>query len=166
MEISFRVGLGSDSHRLVLDRPLILGGVTLPHTHGLMGHSDADVVLHAVTDGLLGAIGWGDIGDRYPDTDPQWKDANSDQFLIETMQQLREQGWQPYNLDIIIHAQAPKLGPAKQIIRENVARLVGLPIDHVNIKAKTGEHVGHIGRCEAIACQVVVLIQQVDVSEP
>ena len=160
MQKQHRVGLGSDSHRLVLKRPLVLGGVAIPHTKGLAGHSDADVVLHAMTDALLGAIGAGDIGDVYPDSDPQWKDADSSRFVTATMQQLQDQGWQLINLDIIIHAQEPKLGPIKETIRDNVASLLGLATDNVNVKAKTGEHVGHIGRAEAIACQVIVLIER------
>ena len=159
-ESSFRVGLGSDSHRFALDRRLLLAGVEVPHTHGLIGHSDADIVCHAVTDALLGAMGWGDIGDHYSDRDPQWKDADSTQFVIETVKRLHIEGWHVVNLDIIIHAQAPKLGPVKNLIRTNVARLINRPQDCVNVKAKTGENVGHIGRCEAMACQVIALIQR------
>jgi 2-C-methyl-D-erythritol 2,4-cyclodiphosphate synthase len=157
----FRIGSGHDSHRLVEGRPLILGGVTIPHGRGLAGHSDADAVLHAVTDALLGAVGLGDIGDAYPDTDPQWKDADSRLFLAGALERVRSRGWQPVNFDITIFAQEPKLGPVKATIRESVAQLVGLPADAVNVKAKTGERVGHIGRGEAIAVHAVVLIRQV-----
>ncbi|MBL8866688.1 MAG: 2-C-methyl-D-erythritol 2,4-cyclodiphosphate synthase [Planctomycetia bacterium] len=155
-----RVGSGHDSHRLVTGRPLILGGVRIEYAKGLAGHSDADAVLHAVTDALLGAAGLGDIGDAYPDSDPQWKDADSAMILLDSLVRIRDLGWRPVNLDITIFAQEPKLGPVKQAIRENVARLVELPADAVNVKAKTGEKVGHIGRGEAIACHAVVLLEK------
>jgi 2-C-methyl-D-erythritol 2,4-cyclodiphosphate synthase len=155
-----RVGSGHDTHRLVEGRPLVLGGVAIPHTRGLFGHSDADAVLHAVTDALLGAAGLGDIGDAYPDTDPRWQGADSRLFLAETLKRLNQVGWKPVNLDVTIFAQEPKLGPVKAAIRESVARLVGLPADCVSVKAKTGEQVGHIGRGEAIGCHAVVLIER------
>lgn len=155
-----RVGSGHDSHRLVTGRPLILGGVRIEHAKGLAGHSDADAVLHAVTDALLGAAGLGDIGDAFPDTDPKWKDADSAMLLLDSLARIRDLGWRPVNLDITIFAQEPKLGPVKQAIRENVARLVEVPADAVNVKAKTGERVGHIGRGEAIACHAVVLLEK------
>src|SRR5262245_61689662 len=155
-----RVGSAHDTHRLVEGRPLILGGVPVPHSKGLFGHSDADVVLHAVTDALLGAAGLGDIGDAYPDTDPRWKDADSKLFLNGALERLNQAGWKVVNLDVIILAQEPKLGPIKAVIRTNLAGLLGLPVDAVNVKAKTGEKVGHIGRAEAIACQVVALIDR------
>ncbi|HUR54745.1 MAG TPA: 2-C-methyl-D-erythritol 2,4-cyclodiphosphate synthase [Gemmataceae bacterium] len=158
--MSFRVGSGHDSHRLAEGRPLILGGVTVPHTKGLVGHSDADAVLHAVTDAVLGAAGLGDIGDAYPDTDPRWKDANSALFLTETLARLNQSGWRPVNVDVTIFAQEPKLGPVKAAIKASVAKLLGLPADAVNVKAKTGERVGHIGRGEAIATHAVVLIEK------
>jgi 2-C-methyl-D-erythritol 2,4-cyclodiphosphate synthase len=153
-----RVGIGHDTHRLAEGRPLILGGVRVEHSRGLVGHSDADVVLHAVTDALLGAAGLGDIGDAYPDTDPKWKDADSTLFLRETLTKLNQGGWKVVNLDVIVFAQEPKLGPIKGLIKTSLAELLGLPADAVNVKAKTGEKVGHIGRAEAIACQVVALI--------
>jgi 2-C-methyl-D-erythritol 2,4-cyclodiphosphate synthase len=156
-----RVGIGHDTHRLEDGRPLLLGGVRVAHPRGLAGHSDADVVLHAVTDALLGAAGLGDIGDAYPDTDPQWHDADSTLFLRETVARLKRAGWHIVNLDVIIFAQEPKLGPVKQAIRENLGRLLEMANDTVNVKAKTGEYVGHIGRGEAIACQTVVLIDRI-----
>jgi 2-C-methyl-D-erythritol 2,4-cyclodiphosphate synthase len=155
-----RVGIGHDTHRLAEGRPLLLGGVRVAHPRGLVGHSDADVVLHAVTDALLGAAGLGDIGDAYPDTDPAWKDADSKLFLRETLARLNQAGWRVVNLDVIIFAQEPKLGPVKAEIRASLAELLGLESDAVNVKAKTGEKVGHIGRAEAIACQAVVLIEE------
>lgn len=155
-----RVGSGHDTHRLVEGRPLILGGIHIPHPRGLMGHSDADVVLHAVTDALLGAAALGDIGDLYPDTDPAHLNADSRYFLNDTLQTLKRLGWRLINVDLTIFAQEPKLGPLKGRIREQLAQLLELPTDAVNVKAKTGERVGHIGRAEAIGCHAVVLIER------
>ncbi len=155
-----RVGLGHDTHRLVAGRPLLLGGVRVAHDRGLDGHSDADVVLHALTDALLGAAGLGDIGDAYPDTDPTWKGADSTLFLRETVVRLERDGWRIGNVDVVILAQEPKLGPVKAAIRANLARLLSVEEGVVNVKAKTGERVGHIGRAEAIGCQVVALIER------
>jgi 2-C-methyl-D-erythritol 2,4-cyclodiphosphate synthase len=155
-----RVGIGHDTHRLEPGRPLLLGGVRVEYSRGLAGHSDADVVLHALTDALLGAAGLGDIGDAYPDTDPRWKDADSRLFLRETLTRLNRAGWSVVNVDVIVFAQEPKLGPVKSAIRESLAGLLGLRVDAVNVKAKTGERVGHIGRAEAIACCVVALIER------
>ena len=157
----FRVGSGHDTHRLVEGRPLVLGGVRVEHTKGLHGHSDADAVLHAVTDALLGAAGLGDIGDAYPDTDPRWKGADSRVFLAGALEQLTRLGWRPVNVDVTVFAQEPKLGPVKAAIRASLAGLLGLPADAVNVKAKTGEKVGHVGRGEAIGCHAVVLIERV-----
>ena len=154
-----RVGIGHDTHRLAEGRPLILGGIRIEHARGLVGHSDADVVLHTVADALLGAAGLGDIGEHYPDTDPQWKDLDSGRLLGEVVERLQRDGWRTINCDLVIHAQAPKLGPHKAAIRENLARLLRVAPSAVNVKAKTGEHVGPIGRAEAIACEAVVLIE-------
>ena len=154
----FRVGSGHDTHRLEPGYPLILGGVRLDYPKGLVGHSDADAVLHAVTDALLGAVGLGDIGDAYPDTDPRWKGADSRLFLTETVAKLNRLGWTVVNADVTVFAQEPKLGPVKAAIRDNLAELLGVPPDRVNVKAKTGETVGHIGRGEAIGCHAVVLV--------
>lgn len=139
---------------------MILGGVRVDHPRGLAGHSDADVVYHAVTDALLGAVGLGDIGDRFPDDDPRYKDADSSTFISQTIETLDRLGWQVVNLDVTIFAQEPKLGPIKSAIRNNIAELLGIPADAVNVKAKTGEKVGTIGRAEAIGCQAVVLISR------
>ncbi len=154
-----RVGIGHDTHRLAEGRPLILGGVRIEHPRGLAGHSDADVVLHAVTDALLGAAGLGDIGDAYPDTDPAWAGADSRLFLGGALERLNRSGWRIVNLDVIIFAQEPKLGPVKARIRDNLAELLHLEPNAVNVKAKTGEHVGAIGRGEAISSQAIVLIE-------
>lgn len=152
------VGLGHDTHRLVTGRPLIMAGLRIDHAKGLAGHSDADVVLHAIIDALLGAAGLGDIGDAFPDDDPANLNADSVLFLETTMARLYVKGYKLVNVDIVIHAQEPKLGPIKTLLRENLAKLLGLKIDRVNVKAKTGEHVGHIGRGEAIACHAIVLL--------
>jgi 2-C-methyl-D-erythritol 2,4-cyclodiphosphate synthase len=154
------VGIGHDTHRLAEGRPLFLGGVRIEHPRGLVGHSDADVVLHAVTDALLGAAGLGDIGDAYPDTDPAHRDRDSSFFLRETLARLNRAGWHVVNVDVIVFAQEPKLGPVKDAIRKNLAELLGLESRAVNVKAKTGERVGAIGRAEAIGCQAVALIDK------
>jgi 2-C-methyl-D-erythritol 2,4-cyclodiphosphate synthase len=154
-----RVGLGHDTHRLSESRPLILGGLRIEHARGLMGHSDADVVCHAVADALLGAAGLGDIGEYYPDTDPRWSGLDSTRLLAEVVDRVEQAGWRAVNCDVVIHAQEPKLGAHKQAIRANLARLLRLGEAAVNVKAKTGEHVGPVGRGEAIVCQAVVLIE-------
>jgi 2-C-methyl-D-erythritol 2,4-cyclodiphosphate synthase len=136
-----------------------LGGVRIEHPRGLVGHSDADVVLHAVSDALLGAAALGDIGEHFPDTDPAWRDVDSARLLSEVVAMVAGAGWRPVNCDTIIHAQEPKLGPHKPALRANLARLLGIDPGAVNVKAKTGEHVGPIGRAEAIACEAIVLIE-------
>jgi 2-C-methyl-D-erythritol 2,4-cyclodiphosphate synthase len=153
-----RVGIGHDTHRLGALRPLILGGLRIDHPKGLIGHSDADVVLHALTDALLGAAGLGDIGDAYPDNDPKYKDCDSAVFVRETLARLNQKGYRVVNVDVTVFAQEPKLGPIKTKMRDHLATMLGLAVDAVNVKAKTGEKVGSIGRGEAIACQVAVLI--------
>jgi 2-C-methyl-D-erythritol 2,4-cyclodiphosphate synthase len=158
--VRFRVGIGHDTHRLAEGRPLLLGGVRVEHPRGLVGHSDADVVLHALTDALLGAAGLGDIGDLYPDTDPAHRGQDSAVFVRGALERLRERGWRVVNLDVTVFAQEPKLGPVKADIRASLSRLLGLPAAAVNVKAKTGERVGHIGRAEAMACQAVALIDR------
>ena len=156
----YRVGSGHDTHRLAEGRPLVLGGVRVVHSRGLAGHSDADVVLHAVTDALLGAAARGDIGDLFPDSDPANRDRDSADFVKAALAKLTTAGWRVVNLDLTIFAQEPKLGPVKAAIRANLAALLGVGIDAVNVKAKTGEQVGHIGRGEAIGCHAVVLIER------
>ncbi len=154
-----RVGIGHDTHRLSEGRPLILGGLNIAYKRGLVGHSDADVVCHAVADALLGAAGLGDIGEHYPDTDPKWQGADSTHLLAEVVNRIEQTGWKTVNCDLIIHAQEPKLGPHKPAIRANLARILHVKEADINVKAKTGEHVGPIGRGEAIACEAVVLIE-------
>ncbi len=159
-----RVGIGQDTHRLVEGRPLVLGGVTVPHTHGLAGHSDADVVLHAVADALLGAAALGDIGELFPDTDPALRGADSAVLLRDVVARIRAAGWQPVNLDAVIHAERPKLGAHKLAMRNRIAELLGLDPAAVSVKAKTGESVGPIGRGEAISCEAVVLLDRAGAS--
>jgi 2-C-methyl-D-erythritol 2,4-cyclodiphosphate synthase len=155
-----RVGSGHDTHRLAAGRPLVLGGVRVESPRGLVGHSDADVVLHAVTDALLGAAALGDIGDLYPDSDPAHRDADSAIFVRGALTKLAGGGWRVVNLDVTVFAQEPKLGPVKPAVRANLAALLGVAEEAVNVKAKTGEGVGHIGRAEAIGCHAVVLIEK------
>ena len=158
----YRIGLGHDRHRLVAGRKLLLGGIEVPFELGLDGHSDADVLLHAITDALLGAAGLGDIGDWFPNTDPQWAGADSTVFLQAALSAVKERGWQVVNLDCTIHAERPKLSPHKAAIKNNVARLLGVLEDQVNVKAKTGEKVGAVGRLEAIDADAVVLLGRSD----
>lgn len=158
----WRTGIGYDLHRTTPDRPLILGGVRISCEFGLAGHSDADVVLHALTDALLGAAGLGDIGDLFPDTDPAYRDADSRQFVRVALEKVRNAGWQLANADIIIHAQRPKLGPHKLTIRNAVAELAGIAPGTVGIKATTNEGLDAVGRGEAIACWATVLLARTD----
>ncbi len=158
--MNLRVGQGFDVHALVEGRPLIIGGVTIPHTHGLLGHSDADVLLHALTDALLGAAALGDIGRHFPDTDPRYKGADSRVLLRDAWALVQAKGWQVVNVDATIHAQAPKIGPhAAQMVAHIAADLV-LDTGCINIKAKTNEGLGHVGRKEGIAANVVVLLHR------
>jgi 2-C-methyl-D-erythritol 2,4-cyclodiphosphate synthase len=145
---------------------LILGGVRIDHPRGLVGHSDADVVLHALADALLGASGLGDIGEHYPDTDPRWAGLDSARLLAEVVERVARAGWRTVNCDLVIHAQEPKLSPHKPALKANIARLLGVEPGAVNVKAKTGEHVGPVGRSEAIACEAVVLLDLFESAEP
>jgi len=153
-----RVGIGYDSHRFVAGRPLILGGVTIPHPQGLAGHSDADAVAHALTDAILGAAGAGDIGRHFPDTDPAWKDAPGLDLLARSAAIVAAQGWAVSNVDATIVLERPKLAPHIAAIRERLAATLGLAIDRVGVKAKTNEGVDAVGRGEAVAAHAVVLI--------
>jgi len=158
--MQLRVGQGFDIHVLGPDRPLIIGGVTIPHERGLVGHSDADVLLHALTDALLGAAALGDIGGLFPDTDPQYQGADSRLLLREAYQRVQAQHWQLMNIDATIHAEAPKMAPHIPQMRANIAADLQLDQQQVNIKATTNEGVGPIGRREGIAAQAVVLLQR------
>ncbi|MCP4708071.1 MAG: 2-C-methyl-D-erythritol 2,4-cyclodiphosphate synthase [Planctomycetes bacterium] len=153
-----RIGIGYDIHRLIPDRKLILAGVEIPCELGLSGHSDADVVLHAVTDALLGAAGLGDIGEMFPDTNPDYKDADSAKLLIHALAQINTAGFTPVNLDTIIIAEKPKLTTYKPQMRRRLAQLLKLDENEINLKAKTNEGLGPIGAGQAIAANAVVLI--------
>jgi 2-C-methyl-D-erythritol 2,4-cyclodiphosphate synthase len=156
--IPWRIGEGWDVHALVPGRPLILGGVTIPHSHGLLGHSDADALLHAITDALLGAAGLGDIGRHFPDTDEQFRGANSMRLLEEAARRVVESGWTVGNLDCTIVAQAPKMAPHIPAMRAGIARALGLAEEQVNVKAKTAERLGPVGRGESIEARAVCLL--------
>jgi len=157
---NFRVGEGHDLHRTIVGRPLILGGVPIECPFGLDGHSDADVLLHALIDALLGASGRGDIGDRFPNTDSEWKDADSTELLARVWTELQECGWSVVNLDCTITAEEPRLTIWKPAIRDRLAELLRIEPTRVNVKAKSGERVGPIGRGEAIGADVVLLLSR------
>ena len=152
------VGQGYDVHQLVEGRDLILGGVNIPFEKGLLGHSDADALLHAITDALLGAAGLGDIGSHFPDTAAEFKDADSRVLLREAYQSVQELGWKVVNVDTTVIAQKPKLAPHIPAMRANIAADLGLPENCVNIKGKTNEKLGYLGRMEAIEAQAAVLL--------
>lgn len=153
-----RIGEGWDTHALVTGRPLILGGVTIPHTHGLLGHSDADALLHALTDALLGAAGLGDIGRHFPDTDPTFQGADSIALLQEAARRVADAGWAVTNVDSTIVAQAPKMAPHIAAMRECIAQALGLDASRVNVKAKTAEKMGPVGEGRAIEARAVCLL--------
>jgi len=153
-----RIGTGYDVHRLGEGLPLWLGGVSVPHSHGLIGHSDADVLLHAVCDALLGAAAMGDIGKHFPDTDPQYKGISSLKLLAHVDRLLQEKGYHVENIDSTVAAQRPKLAPYIQQMRQNIADTLGIDVDCVSVKATTTEHLGFEGREEGISAQAVVLI--------
>jgi 2-C-methyl-D-erythritol 2,4-cyclodiphosphate synthase len=156
--MKIRVGQGCDVHALVPGRKLILGGVTIPHPAGLLGHSDADALLHAITDAILGAAGLGDIGRMFPDGDARWKDADSRVLLRGAVAAVRTAGWEVGNIDCTVIAQAPRIAPHVAAMRENIAADLGIDIDHVNVKGKTTERLGFAGRQEGIATEAVALL--------
>ncbi len=156
--MKLRIGEGWDVHALVAGRPLILGGVTIPHDKGLLGHSDADALLHAITDALLGAAGLGDIGRHFPDTDERFRGADSAVLLAEAVRRVREQGWQLVNLDSTVIAQAPKLAPHIDAMRARIAQLLAIDTAQVNVKAKTAEKMGPVGEGRSIEARAVVLL--------
>jgi len=153
-----RIGLGHDTHRLVDGSFMMLGGEKINHTKSLLGHSDSDVLLHAVTDALLGAAGLGDIGELFPDTEPTNRNRDSAEMLQIAWNQVQQHGWQIVNLDIILFAEKPKIAPHKEAIRKRIAELLEIETTQVGIKAKTGETIGIIGREEAISAECVVLL--------
>ncbi|MCF8147952.1 MAG: 2-C-methyl-D-erythritol 2,4-cyclodiphosphate synthase [Sulfuritalea sp.] len=153
-----RIGEGWDIHALVEGRALILGGVDIPFPKGLLGHSDADALLHAISDALLGAAALGDIGTHFPDTDVQWKGANSGLLLSEIAKRVRDQGFEIGNVDSTIIAQAPKLAPYISAMRENIAHALSVSVSQVNVKAKTAEKMGSVGEGLAMEARAVVLL--------
>jgi 2-C-methyl-D-erythritol 2,4-cyclodiphosphate synthase len=158
MNVPFRVGQGYDVHALTPGRKLVLGGVEIPHHQGLLGHSDADALLHAITDAILGAAGLGDIGGMFPDSASQWEGADSRMLLRGAMNAVRAAGWQVGNVDATIIAQAPRIAPHAAAMRANIAADLGIEADAVNIKGKTNERLGFEGRAEGIAAHAVVLL--------
>lgn len=158
--MSFRIGEGWDSHQLVTGRPLVLGGVTIPHSHGLLGHSDADALLHAITDALFGAAALGDIGRHFPDTAAEFKGADSIALLAEAARRVRAAGWQIGNVDSTIVAQVPKMAPHIPAMREKIAAALGLALDAVNVKAKTAEKLGPVGEGLSIEARAVCLLSR------
>ena len=158
MVMPMRIGQGYDLHALVPGRPLILGGVTIPHETGLLGHSDADALAHAITDALLGAAGLGDIGHLFPDTDPAFAGADSLKLLAEAMRRVRDRGYEVGNIDATIIAQAPKMKPHLPGMMARLADALEISADQINLKAKTNERLGHLGRAEGIAVHAIALL--------
>jgi 2-C-methyl-D-erythritol 2,4-cyclodiphosphate synthase len=156
----FRIGQGFDVHQLTEGRPLIMGGVTIPYEKGLLGHSDADVLLHAVADACLGAIAAGDIGKHFPDTDPEFKDADSAKLLTHVWELVKEEGYELGNIDCTIIAQMPKMAPYIEEMRQRIAELLEASVEQVNVKATTSEKLGFTGRGEGIATQTTILIKK------
>ncbi len=156
--MALRIGEGWDTHQLVTGRPLVLGGVTITHSHGLLGHSDADALLHAITDALLGAAGLGDIGNHFPDTDERFEGADSLQLLQAALQRVQDEGYVLINIDSTIIAQAPKMAPHINAMRQRIASTLGLAVCAVNVKAKTAEKMGPVGEGRAIEARAVCLL--------
>ncbi|MDO4498389.1 MAG: 2-C-methyl-D-erythritol 2,4-cyclodiphosphate synthase [Coriobacteriaceae bacterium] len=157
---SLRIGLGTDVHALAEGRKLILGGVDIPHERGLLGHSDADVLAHAVSDALLGAARAGDIGKLFPDTDPAYAGADSMRLLAEVAAHVRSLGFEIVDVDSVVTAQAPKLSPHRDAMRKNLADAMGIPVENVGVKATTSEWLGYEGREEGITAQAVALLER------
>jgi 2-C-methyl-D-erythritol 2,4-cyclodiphosphate synthase len=156
----YRVGIGTDIHKLVENRKLMLCGIYIPFPYGLLGHSDGDAGLHAVIDALLGAAGMSDIGTLFPDTDDKWKNADSKELLLFVKERLEEKRWEIINVDLIIHAEMPRLGPYKGQMKRVIAGLLGIDFAAVNVKAKTNEGLGDIGTGQAIAATATVLLRK------
>lgn len=155
-----RIGIGYDIHRLVPGRQLVIGGVAIPFEKGLFGHSDADVLVHALCDALLGAAGLGDIGIYFPDTDKQFKDISSIKLLVKTCEMVKQKGFTVKNIDSVIFAQAPKISPYREKMQENIAQIMEIEPDLINIKATTTEGLGSIGKHQAIAAMCTVLLRE------
>ena len=160
--MSFRCGIGYDLHRLAEGRRLVIGGIEVPFDKGPVGHSDGDVVAHALCDALLGAAGLGDIGTHFPDTDPKWKGANSLLFLEHARKLLEERSFKIEHIDVVVILERPKLGPHFPKMREALAKSLGVPADKIYLKAKTNEGVDAVGRGEAIACHAIATLQSVN----
>ncbi|GHO45127.1 2-C-methyl-D-erythritol 2,4-cyclodiphosphate synthase [Ktedonospora formicarum] len=158
--MTIRIGSGYDVHAFAPNRPLILGGIQIPHEYGLVGHSDADAVLHSIVNALLGAAALGDIGQHFPSEDPRWKDQPSTVFLDYTHNLIQQQGWHIGNIDVTIVAQRPKIAPHALAMRECIAKRLSLDISQVSIKAATTDGMGFVGRKEGIACQAVALLEK------
>jgi 2-C-methyl-D-erythritol 2,4-cyclodiphosphate synthase len=154
-----RIGLGKDLHRLVEGRPFIVGGLTIPSDKGELGHSDGDVLCHAIIDALLGAAGMGDIGEFFPPSDPQWKDADSMELLKQTVDRVYQKGWKIINIDCVLTCESPKLLPHRQSIRESLARALQIPVDRIFLKGKTNEKVDAIGAGMAVEALAVCLLE-------
>lgn len=160
--MDYRIGYGYDIHKLTEGRPCILGGVRIPFNRGLQGHSDADVLLHAITDALLGSLALGDIGTHFPDSEKKWKDADSTLFLKYSIQLLKDKGWQIQNIDSTVIAEKPKLNPHVTEIRKSIASILEVETSKVSVKATTSEKLGFLGREEGIAAHAVVLIKSIN----
>jgi len=159
MTKSPRIGFGYDVHQFVEGRPCMLGGIEIPHTHGLLGHSDADALLHAITDAILGALALGDIGTHYPDSDPAWENADSKKLLREAMAMVREKGWEIGNVDATVVTEYPKLNPWIGDIRASIASVLNCSLDQISVKATTQEKMGFVGEGRGLAVHAVVLLQ-------
>lgn len=156
----FRIGHAKDIHRLEKGRKLILGGIDIPFSLGLLGHSDADVILHVVSESIIGALGLGDLGTWFSDKDPKYKDCNSSLFVVKAVEMMEERGFKVHNIDVTLFAEAPFIQPYKTKIRENIAQLLKVEVSCVNIKATRGEGLGFIGRLEGMVAEAVVLLQE------
>jgi 2-C-methyl-D-erythritol 2,4-cyclodiphosphate synthase len=160
-EVGFmRIGIGFDAHAFAAGRPLVIGGVTIPHPRGLAGHSDADVLYHAIGDAILGALGLGDLGEHFPDGDPAWRGADSRRLIEEIVRLMTREGYTVVNVDSVVIAQEPRLSPYRDRMKANIAAIMGLAPDAVGVKATTTEQMGFTGRGEGIAAQAVVLIEK------
>jgi 2-C-methyl-D-erythritol 2,4-cyclodiphosphate synthase len=156
--MTMRVGSGYDIHAFGPGNHVMLGGVRVPHTHGVVAHSDGDVLLHALVDALLGAAGLGDIGQHFPDTDPQWKGAESSRFVVAAVQLVAQRGWRVVNVDLTLIAQGPKIAALREQMRASIAAMLDVAVEQVNVKATTPEHLGALGRAEGLAAMATVLL--------
>jgi 2-C-methyl-D-erythritol 2,4-cyclodiphosphate synthase len=160
MSAEFRVGSGIDVHAFGPGDSLVLGGVRIAHSRGIVAHSDGDVLLHALVDALLGAAGLGDIGEHFPDTDPQWRGVESRRFVAAAMEMLGRRSWCVVNADLSLLAQSPRLAPSREAIRFSIATMLGVPVADINLKATTTEHLGFVGRSEGLMAMATVLIRR------